>query len=85
VFHEPEGIHRGRDETDQVAGAIRVAQPGLRNLPVRAREEMYGAARGIWRVAGHPGAIPAHSGTDLIVERDGRIATVHLFFHPVPA
>jgi hypothetical protein len=28
VFYEPRGIHRGRDEIDRVAGAIKATHPG---------------------------------------------------------
>ncbi|MDT8351018.1 nuclear transport factor 2 family protein [Roseomonas mucosa] len=85
VFHEPDGIHRGRDAIDRVAGAIRAAQPGLQYSVLRPPEEMHGVAGRIQWVAGHPGEAPAHAGTDFILVRDGRIAAIHLFFDPVPA
>ncbi|WP_043363476.1 nuclear transport factor 2 family protein [Belnapia sp. F-4-1] len=85
VFYEPEGIHRGRDAIDRIAGVIRDAQPGLRYSPLRRPEEMHGAAGRIQWVAGRPGEAPAHAGTDVILVRDGRIAAIYLFFDPVPA
>jgi hypothetical protein len=85
VFYEPEGVHRGRDEIDRVAGAIRAAQPGLRYSPLRAPEEMHGTAGRIQWAAGRPGEPPAHAGTDIIVVQDGRIAAIYLFFDSLPA
>ncbi|MBL6077087.1 nuclear transport factor 2 family protein [Belnapia sp. T18] len=85
VFYEPEGMHRGRDAIDRIAGVIRAAQPGLRYSPLRPPEEMHGAAGRIQWVAGRPGEAPAHAGTDVILARDGRIAAIYLFFDPVPA
>ena len=83
-FYEPEGIHRGRDAIDRIAGMIRDAQPGLRYSALRPPEEMHGAAGRIQWVAGRPGEAPVHAGTDVILVRDGRIAAVYLFFDPVP-
>ena len=60
VFYEPEGVHRGREALDQVAGAIRAAQPGLRYSPLRSPEEMHGVAWRIQWVAGHPSEAPAY-------------------------
>jgi hypothetical protein len=37
----------------------------------------------VW-VSGRPGEAPAYAGTDFIVARDGRIASVYHFFDEVP-
>ena len=85
VFYEPDGVHRGRDAIDRVAGIIRAAQPGLSYSPLRPPEELHGAAGRLQWVAGHPGEAQAHAGTDFILVREGRIAALYLFFDPVPA
>src|SRR5215467_14057472 len=80
VFYDPsQGVYRGRDEIDRVAGAIRATHPDLRYQPIAAPEELGNGGRIQW-VSGRPGEAPASAGTDFIVVRDGRIAAVYLFF-----
>ena len=79
VFYEPSGIHRGRDEIDRVAGAIKATHPDFRYQPLAEPEEVGNGGRIQW-VSGRPGDAPAYAGTDFIIARDGRIAAVYLFF-----
>ena len=83
VFYEPKGIHRGRDEIDRIAGAIRATHPDFRYQPVGECEETGNGGRIRW-VSGRPGDAPAYAGTDFIVARDGRIAAIYLFFDKLP-
>src|SRR6516225_7465946 len=83
LFYEPKGVHRGRDEIDRVAGAIKATHPGCRSQPIGVPGELGDGARTQW-VSGRPGEAPAYAGTDFIVARDGRIATVYLFFDKLP-
>ena len=84
VFYDPNsGAHRGRDEIDRVAGAIKATHPDFRYQPIARPEEVGNAGRVQW-VEGRPGEAPAHAGTDFIIARDGRIATVYLFFRQAP-
>ena len=84
VFYDPtSGAHRGRDEIDRVAGAIRATHPDFRYLPIAEAEELGNGGRLKW-VAGRPGEVPAYAGTDFIIARDGRIAAVYLFFDKLP-
>ena len=46
-------------------------------------EELGDAGRVRW-VSGAPGKPPAYAGTDFIVARNGRIASVYLFFDNLP-
>ena len=46
-------------------------------------EERGDAGRVRW-VSGTPGKAPAYAGTDFIVARNGRIASVYLFFDKLP-
>ena len=80
VFYDPKtGAHRGRDEIDRVAGAIRATHPDFRYQPIAEPEEMGNGGRVQW-VSGRPGEPSAYAGTDFIIARDGRIAALYLFF-----
>jgi hypothetical protein len=80
VFYDPkEGVHRGRDEIDRIAGALRAAHPNFRYQPIAEPEEVGNGGRIRW-VAGRPSEAPTYAGTDFIIVRDDRIAAVYLFF-----
>jgi len=84
VFYDPNsGAHRGRDEIDRVAGAIRATHPDFRYQPIAEPEELGNGGRLKW-VSGRLGEAPAYAGTDFIIVRDGRIAAVYLFFDKLP-
>ncbi len=83
VFYEPKGVHRGRDEIDRVAGAIKATHPDFRYQRIAGPDELGDGGRIQW-VSGSPGAAPAYAGTDFIIARDGRIAVVYLFFDTLP-
>ena len=84
VFYDPNsGAHRGRDEIDRVAGAIKATHPDFQYQPIVEPEELGNGGRIPW-VSGRPGEAPAYAGTDFIIARDGRIAAVYLFFDKLP-
>jgi len=83
VFHDPNGIHRGRDEIDRIAGVIKAAHPDFRYQPLSPPEVTGDGGRVRW-VSGRPGEAPAYAGTDFLIARDGRIAAVYLFFDKLP-
>jgi hypothetical protein len=83
VFYEPKGVHRGRDEIDRIAGAIKATHPDFRYEPIAEPEELGNGGRVQW-VSGRPGDPPAYAGTDFIIARDSRIAAVYLFFDKLP-
>ena len=83
VFHEPNGIYRGRDEIDRIAGVIKASHPDFRYQLLSPPEEVGNAGRVRW-VEGSPGKPPAVAGTDFIVAREGKIAAVYLFFDKLP-
>jgi hypothetical protein len=85
VFCDPQsGVHRGRDELDRIAGAIRATHPDFQYTPAGEAEELHNAGRIRW-VSGRPGEAPAYAGTDFIIARDGRIAALYLFFDALVA
>ena len=83
VFYQPKGVHRGRDEIDRIAGAIKATHPDFRYQPIAEPEELGNGGRIQW-VSGRPGEAPAYAGTDFIIARDGRIAALYLFFDKLP-
>jgi hypothetical protein len=83
VFYEPRGVHRGRDEIDRVAGAIKATHPDFQYQPIAEPEELGNSGRIQW-VSGRPGEVPAYAGTDFVIARDGRIAALYLFFDKLP-
>ena len=83
VFHEPNGIYRGRDEIDRIAGELRTTHRDFRYQPIGGPEETGNGGRLRW-VEGRPGETPAVAGTDFIIARDGRIAAIYLFFDKLP-
>jgi hypothetical protein len=83
VFYQPKGVHRGRDEIDRIAGAIKATHPDFRYQPIAEPEELGNGGRVRW-ISGSPGEAPAYAGTDFIIARDGRIAAIYLFFDKLP-
>jgi hypothetical protein len=84
VFYSPnEGVYRGRDEIDRVAGAIKATHPDFQYEPIAEPEAVGNGGRIQW-VSGRPGDAPAYAGTDFIIARDGRIAALYLFFDKLP-
>ena len=84
VFYDPQGgAFRGRDEIDRIAGVIKATHPDFEYQPLSPPEESDDAGRVRW-ISGTPGKPPAYAGTDFIVARNDRIASVHLFFDSLP-
>ena len=83
VFHEPNGVYRGRDEIDRIAGVIKATHPHFQYQPLSPTEVVGDGGRVRW-VSGSPGEPPAYAGTDFIIARDGKIAAIYLFFDELP-
>src|ERR1700739_4831274 len=74
VFYDPsKGAIRGRDEIGRIAGAVQATHPDIRYQMPAAPQEDCDAVMVPW-ISGHPGEVPASSGRDFIIVRDGRIA-----------
>ncbi len=55
LFYDPKtGVHRGRDEIDHMAGAIKATHPDFRYLPIAKPEELGNGGRIQW-VSARPG------------------------------
>src|SRR5271156_316836 len=77
VFYDPaSGAHRGRDEIDRVAGAIRATHPDFRYQPIAEPEELGNGGRLKW-VSGRLREAPAYAGAEFIIARDGLIAALY--------
>jgi hypothetical protein len=77
VFYDPKGgIFRGREEIDRIADVIKATHPDFEYQPLFPPEELGDS--------GAPGKPPAYAGTDFIVARNGRIASLYLFFDDLP-
>ena len=84
VFYDPMGgIYRGRDEIDRVAGVLRAKHPDFRYQPIAEPQEVGNGGRVQW-VEGRPGEAPLLAGTDVLIAREDRIATIYLFFDKLP-
>ena len=84
VFYDPEGgTFRGRDEIDRIAGVLKATHPAFEYQLLSPPEELGDAGRVRW-VSGTPGKSPVYAGTDFIVARNGRIASLYLFFDNLP-
>jgi hypothetical protein len=79
VFHEPNGVYRGRDEIHRIAGVIKAAHPDAQYQLLGPPEEVGDGGRVRW-LEGSPGMPPTIAGTDFIIAREGRIAAIYLFF-----
>src|SRR5260370_6943131 len=72
VFYDPQtGVHRGRDEIDRIAGAIRATHPDFRYQPIAKPEELGNGGRAQWG-SSPPGEPPPHPGPDFMIARAGR-------------
>jgi hypothetical protein len=84
IFYDPgKNVYRGRDEIDRIAGAIKATHPDFSYQPIAEPEELGNGGRVQW-VSGRPGDTPAYAGTDFLIVREGRIATIYLFFDKLP-
>jgi hypothetical protein len=84
VFYDPKtGVHRGRDEIERIATALRATHPDFQYQPIAEPEELGDGGRVRW-IAGRPGEPPAYAGTDFLIARNGRIAVLYLFFDKLP-
>lgn len=85
AFYEPNGVHRGRAEIDEVAGAIRATHPDFVYTPLGDPEELHDTAGRLRWISGRPSEAPGYAGTDFIIAEGGRIAAIYLFFDAAPA
>ena len=84
VFYDPsKGAVRGRDAIDHIAGAVKATHPDFRYQVTAAPQEYCDAGMVPW-ISGRPGEVPAYSGRDFLIARDGRIVALYMFFDKLP-
>jgi len=84
VFYDPnKGAIRGRDAIDRIAGAVKATHPDFRYQMTAAPQEYCDAGMVPW-ISGRPGEVPAYSGRDFVIARDGRIVALYMFFDKLP-
>ena len=84
VFYDPnKGAIRGRDAIDRMAGAVKATHPDFRYQLTAAPQEYCDAGMVPW-ISGRPGEVPAYSGRDFVIARDGRIVALYMFFDKLP-
>ena len=84
VFYDPsKGAIRGREAIDRIAGAVKATHPDFRYQVTAAPQEYCDAGMVPW-ISGRPGEVPAYSGRDFLIARDGRIAALYMFFYKLP-
>jgi len=72
-----------RDEIDRMAGAVKATHPDFRYQVTAAPQEYCDAGMVPW-ISGRPGEVPAYSGRDFVIARDGRIVALYMFFDKRP-
>jgi hypothetical protein len=77
------GAIRGRDAIDRIAGAVKATHPDFRYQVTAAPQEYCDAGMVPW-ISGRPGEVPAYSGRDFVIVRDGRIVALYMFFDKRP-
>jgi hypothetical protein len=84
VLYDPsKGAIRGHDAIDRIAGAVKATHPDFRYQMTAAPQEYCDAGMVPW-ISGRPGEVPAYSGRDFVIARDGRIVALYMFFEKRP-
>jgi hypothetical protein len=81
VLCVPPGVFVGRDALDKFAGDLRATQPDFVYTPHGEPQARYNAGILAWG-SGPKGNAPAYTGLDVIIVRDGKIATLYVFLNP---
>ena len=79
----PIGRYVGRAALDRVAGELRASHPSFVYTPHRPPQAVQDGGRLAWG-SGPLGEPPRYTGLDVIVVRDGKIATLYVFLDPPP-
>jgi hypothetical protein len=83
AYHDRNGVFRGRDEIQRIAGVYRASHPELQYQQSAPPEEVGDGGRLRW-VSCRTGFAPSYAGTHFIIARDGQIAAVYHFFDQLP-
>ena len=84
VLHVPPGTFVGREALDKFAGDLRATHPHFAYTPHGEPQAIHNAGRLAWG-SGPRGEAPEYTGTDVIIVRAGRIATLCVFLDSIPS
>jgi hypothetical protein len=80
----PIGRYVGHQALDQIAGELRAGHPTFVYTPHSAPQVVQDACRIAWG-SGPAGEPPRYTGLDVIIVRDGKIATLYVFLDSPPS
>src|SRR5690349_7945291 len=84
VLYVPPGTFVGHDALDKFAGDLRATHPHFAYAPHAAPQALHNSGRLKWG-SGPRGGVPAYTGEDVIIVRDGKIAALYVFLDAPPA
>jgi hypothetical protein len=82
VLYVPPGIFVGPDALDKFAGDLRATHPHFVYTPRGEAQALHNAGRLAWG-SGPSGEPPNYTGLDVVIVRDGKIASLYVFLDPV--
>ena len=80
----PIGRYVGHEALDQIAGELRAGHPTYVYTPHTVPQAVQDGGRIAWG-SGPVGEPPRYSGLDIIIVRDGKIATLYVFLDSLPS
>ena len=84
VLYVPPGTFVGQKALDKFAGDLRATHPQFAYAPHAAPQALHNSGRIKWG-SGPRGGVPAYTGEDVIIVRDGKIAALYVFLDAPPA
>ena len=83
-LYVPPGRFAGRAALDKFAGDLRATHPHFIYTPHGEAQALHNAGRLAWG-SGPRGEAPDYTGLDVIIVRDGKIATLYVFLDSMPS
>jgi hypothetical protein len=84
VLYVPPGVFVGHDTLDKFAGDLRATHPHFVYTPRGASQALHNAGRLAWG-SGPRGEKAEHTGLDVIIVRDDKIAALYVFVDSRPS
>jgi hypothetical protein len=81
IIYVPPGIIVGREALDKFAGDLRATHPHFAYFPHGEAQALHNGGILAWG-SGTSKDTPEYTGLDVIIERDGQIATLYVFVNP---
>ena len=78
----PPGVFVGHDALDKFAGDLRTTHPHFVYTPHGEPQALHNAGILAWG-SGPKGDVPDYTGLDVVIVRDGKIATLYVFLNPI--